>query len=181
LLGNGYNNHRQSSTNGKHSGRGIAMQDQASLISTVRQYRWPVFFALVALSAGSWLIWFWERGAIHIGTVSAPATDLQTLEALQDENNQLHAELQALKEQGGGGVSQVAGTASSNVEHVNVNTATAEELQQLPGIGPSKAAAIIEYRTGHGDFTTPHDITNVQGIGEKTYESLKDLVTTGAS
>lgn len=59
---------------------------------------------------------------------------------------------------------------------VNLNTASAEELQALPGIGPSKAATIVQYREDQGLFQTVEDIKNVSGIGEKSYESLKDAI-----
>ena len=53
---------------------------------------------------------------------------------------------------------------------VNVNTATAEELETLTGIGPSLAQAIIDYRAEHGDFTAAEDLLNVKGIGEAKLE-----------
>lgn len=61
---------------------------------------------------------------------------------------------------------------------ININTASASELTALPGIGPAKAERIVEYRKMHGDFKSPHDIVKVKGIGEKTYEKLKDYITT---
>ncbi len=60
---------------------------------------------------------------------------------------------------------------------VNINTAGAEELQTLPNIGEKKAQAIIDYRTENGAFTSPEDIKNVPGIGEKTFERLQALLT----
>ncbi|MFS0786253.1 helix-hairpin-helix domain-containing protein [Shouchella sp. 1P09AA] len=60
---------------------------------------------------------------------------------------------------------------------VNLNTASVEELQALPGIGPSKAATIVQYREENGLFQTVEDIKNVSGIGEKSYESLKDAIS----
>ncbi|MCP2035006.1 competence protein ComEA [Planomicrobium sp. HSC-17F08] len=60
---------------------------------------------------------------------------------------------------------------------VNLNTATDAELMTLPGIGPSKAAAIIAYRTDSGNFQKVEDLTNVTGIGDKTFEKLKDSIT----
>lgn len=61
---------------------------------------------------------------------------------------------------------------------VNINTATKAELESLPGIGPSLAERIIEYREKNGPFLTPEDIKNVSGIGEKRFEQLKDKITT---
>ncbi|WP_353048215.1 helix-hairpin-helix domain-containing protein [Planococcus sp. ISL-110] len=61
---------------------------------------------------------------------------------------------------------------------ININTATEAELMELPGIGPSKAAAILAYRDEAGSFKTPEELTEVTGIGDKTFEQLKDLITT---
>ena len=59
---------------------------------------------------------------------------------------------------------------------VNINTADPSELQTIPGIGPSKAQAIIEYREKNVYFTVPEDIMNVAGIGQKTYSSIMDKI-----
>ncbi|ANK63105.1 helix-hairpin-helix domain-containing protein [Loigolactobacillus backii] len=59
----------------------------------------------------------------------------------------------------------------------NLNTATAEELQQLTGIGQKKAELIINFRTEQGGFKQIEDLKKVSGIGEKTFESLKDSIT----
>lgn len=56
---------------------------------------------------------------------------------------------------------------------VNLNTASAEELTSLKGVGPSTAAKIIEYRSKH-KFNTIEDVMNVKGIGEKTFVKMKD-------
>jgi competence protein ComEA len=63
---------------------------------------------------------------------------------------------------------------------VNLNTADAETLQSLPGIGPSYAKRIVEYREKNGPFKRVEDLLNVQGIGEKTLERIRDRVTVGA-
>ena len=61
---------------------------------------------------------------------------------------------------------------------ISINKATIEELQTLPGIGESKAKAIIEYRLKEGEFKTIEDITKVSGIGEAAFEKIKDSITT---
>ena len=63
---------------------------------------------------------------------------------------------------------------------VDLNTATEEELVALPGIGPSKAKAIVEYRSEH-PFASVEDLMNVRGIGQHTFESLRDKVRVGAA
>ena len=62
---------------------------------------------------------------------------------------------------------------------VNVNTADASQLQSLPGIGPSKASAIISYRSANGPFKRVDDLVRVKGIGPKTLAKLRPLVTCG--
>jgi competence protein ComEA len=59
---------------------------------------------------------------------------------------------------------------------VNINTATAEQLDALPGIGPSKAQAIIDYRNEHGRFNSIEDIQNVKGIKEGEFSKIKDSI-----
>lgn len=61
---------------------------------------------------------------------------------------------------------------------VNINTATQSQLEELPGIGSSKAKAIIEYREKNGKFETIEDLQKVEGIGIKMYEAVKEYITT---
>ena len=63
---------------------------------------------------------------------------------------------------------------------VNINTATATELEMLPGIGPKTAEAIVEYREANGPFETIEDIMGVSGIGEGIFEKIKDGITVGS-
>lgn len=62
---------------------------------------------------------------------------------------------------------------------INVNTATAEELTMLPGIGKETAERIIEYRTKYGVFFSLDELSNVKGIGENTVIKLKPYATVG--
>lgn len=77
---------------------------------------------------------------------------------------------------GGNSFTDVA--SSSKGGKVNVNTATVKELDDaLPGIGPTLAQRIVDYREQHGPFRSPEDIKNVSGIGERRFEQIKDLIT----
>ena len=67
---------------------------------------------------------------------------------------------------------------SDTASLINLNTATAAELDTLPGIGPVISERIIEYRETNGSFDTPAQIMNVSGIGTETYLNIKDLITT---
>ena len=59
---------------------------------------------------------------------------------------------------------------------VDLNTASLEELITLSGVGKKKAAAIIEYRAKHGKFKSIDELTNVEGLGDKTLKKLKDYI-----
>ena len=69
-------------------------------------------------------------------------------------------------------------TSTTNPRYpININTATAEALDLLPGIGPVLAKAIIDYRTEYGPFSTPEDLLNVDGIGPKILAKILPYIT----
>jgi competence protein ComEA len=68
-------------------------------------------------------------------------------------------------------------TESTGGGKININTATASELDRLPGVGPAIAQRIIDYRTANGLFKTPEDIMKVKGIGPATFAKIKDLIS----
>jgi competence protein ComEA len=70
-------------------------------------------------------------------------------------------------------------TSHINVGRVNINSATVVELDALPGIGPTAAQAIIDYRLQNGPFPFTQDIQKVPGIGPATFEKIKDYITVG--
>ncbi|MGZ4717054.1 MAG: helix-hairpin-helix domain-containing protein [Acidimicrobiales bacterium] len=82
---------------------------------------------------------------------------------------------------GGGGAGGAAGSGSSGTGGgppalVDLNTATADELDALPGVGPATAAAIIDYRQRNGPFHTVDELAEVRGIGDAKLAQLRDLV-----
>ena len=75
--------------------------------------------------------------------------------------------------------SSVFGPSAALAAQVDINSASLAELEAIPGIGPAKAKAIIEYRATT-PFASPDDLQNVNGIGPKLYERIKDHVSVGA-
>jgi len=66
---------------------------------------------------------------------------------------------------------------SSSAVLVNINTANQADLEKLPGIGPSLAKRILEFRQKNGNFKTTADLVAVSGIGERKFEQLKNMIT----
>ncbi len=60
---------------------------------------------------------------------------------------------------------------------ININTADVKDIDKLPMIGPSKAKAIVDYRTSYGSFSQASDLLNVKGIGKSTLSKISDLIT----
>lgn len=78
-------------------------------------------------------------------------------------------------------VQQIAEPPSVSVgaECLDLNTATQEQLESLPGIGPELAGRILQYRQSCGGFVSAEQLMDVKGIGEKRYAALKELVSVG--
>ncbi len=70
--------------------------------------------------------------------------------------------------------------ASAPAALINLNTASAQQLDTLPGVGAKVAARIIEYRQKNGPFKKIEDLMNVRGIGEKNFLKIKDRLTVGS-
>lgn len=77
------------------------------------------------------------------------------------------------------GLALAAGSPAAGVmiEIVNLNQATAEELQALPGVGPALSERIILYRTEHGPFKSVDQLTEVKGVGQTKLAKFKDQLT----
>ena len=76
------------------------------------------------------------------------------------------------------GVAQAAAKAAPTGK-VNLNTATAEQLSTLPGVGAKLAARIVEYRQKSGGFKSAQELMNVQGVGEKNFARIQGHLTVG--
>jgi comEA protein len=75
------------------------------------------------------------------------------------------------------GASSSSASSSKVTGKININIATASQLDSLPGIGPVYAQRIVDYRVANGPFTSPEQVQNIKGIGPKTYEKFKDMIT----
>lgn len=83
------------------------------------------------------------------------------------------------QETGGFQISAYEPESASDVStKVNINTADADELDTLPGIGPVLAQRIVDWRTENGSFRTPEDLLQVEGIGQATLENLQNCIIT---
>ena len=147
----------------------------------------------VGIIAGSYIL-FWQ-----IQKQNAPQQTSDQNEVLRSEIEDLNGKIEALNKSLGesrsesetkvtttqvisSGTGKVAGASDSSggtevSGKVNLNTASASELDSLPGIGPAYAQRIIDYRDSNGGFSVIEDVQNVKGIGPKTFEKMKDLIT----
>lgn len=118
-------------------------------------------------------------------TKEADSTTVNHAQKLQDEmviyipkkGEDVSEQLQVIQNQTVISANSNSNSSSTSNGQVNINTANESELTMLSGIGPSKAQAIIAYREENGPFKTIDEIKNVSGIGEKTFEKLKDSIT----
>ncbi len=131
-----------------------------------------------------------SENALAMEKVSSSQTeDSQTtdpLSVVEDSSDASVANVASQQEEGlstpeSSGESSASKTESANhVSQVNgkinINQADTSLLETLPGIGPVKAQAIVDYRKTKGGFSSIADITNVSGIGEKTYEKIKEQI-----
>lgn len=137
----------------------------------VYKYRWWLGTVLVVIIlGGSAIIWQDKLKGEKVNREN------QEVAALQAQNDLLREQLSDSQKQVAGASAQDEKTQS---DKININIATAEELDTLPNIGPARAADIIAYREENGSFQSIEEIKNIKGIGDKSFEDLKDLITVG--
>lgn len=111
------------------------------------------------------------------GTTEDADLTLVNLAAVLHDGDQVHVPSQSAAEETTGDAAEVEALPTRpGGEVIYINSASAEELESLPGIGPSTAAAIIEYREANGAFSSLEDLDNVPGIGPSTLENLAPLL-----
>jgi competence protein ComEA len=122
-----------------------------------------------------------HRVAEALGAAGGPTADADldriNLAMRLNDEDQIH--VPSVGDGGSTGVGSVlpAGSSpSTSSGKLNVNTATVEELESLPGIGASRAAAIVEYRNTHGPFQRVEDLVEVSGIGDGILGSIRNLI-----
>ncbi len=108
------------------------------------------------------------------GLLEQANLDLVNLAARLENGQQIHVpHIQPTEARTG---EQMEANPAPYNERININAATAPELEQLPGIGPSLAQSIIEYRESHGPFQSIDDLINVPGIGPAKLSAMQDLI-----
>ena len=115
------------------------------------------------------------------GPTSNAALELVNLAKKVADEEQLHIPGQSDRGDSGAVANGIPSASAGNAGlggsgKLDINTATAEEFTSLPNIGPSRAAAIVDYREREGPFGSVDDLQNVGGIGEKITDSIRDLV-----
>lgn len=115
------------------------------------------------------------RDAILAAGGSLPNADLETINLAAPilDGQQIHI---GSFQEASSATPIATSSISSSSSKMNVNTADAPELEDLPGIGPSLAQQIIEYRQEHGPFISIEDLLKVSGIGPTKLEQIKDLI-----
>lgn len=113
-------------------------------------------------------------------TEDADAKSVNLAASLSDEEviyvANKYENVSVLDQSGTGQVSDKGGQAVSKDGKINLNTATSEQLQTIPGIGAKRAEDIIAYRESHGDFQSVDDLKNVSGIGDKTLDKIRESI-----
>jgi len=146
------------------------------MIGFIEKNRLYIGITLVLIILFGCGILLWQK---QIGSAWFSEKEIE-LANLRRENQELRNKLAELEKQNsntGEVKSAVSQEPEGEYAKINLNTADARTLETLPGIGPTRAQQIIDYRKRNGGFKTISEIKNIKGIGPKTFEKLKDMIT----
>jgi len=143
------------------------------LLNFTRQERLVIYFLIVSLGIGAILLLIQDRKLTEQLKPDRFYKEEQTFKKISQEiNNGELSQRDTLAQS-----SSLARAVSTEQERINLNTASLEELTELPGIGPAIAGRIKAFTDLHGSFKNIKDVTLVKGIGEKLYTRIQGLVT----
>lgn len=150
--------------------------------------RQNIFFGAVFIFSGSGLIYFLQESLTE--KTKTPKLELSTLENISEENLELKSKIIELerelyKIQSSNNIIGIKISKTSGVDQktlqtphlININLSNLVELEELPGIGPSKAQAIMDYRKRHGKFSSKEQLLEVGGIGPNIFSKIESLLT----
>lgn len=159
-----------------------AAEASSSVVPTV-----AVHVAGAVLRPGVYILKPGDRVADAIaeagGALGSAAPDAVNLARIVSDGERIYIPTQ--EEAASGPLADPAGSAagawdaSQTPGKIDINKATASELEELPGVGPATAEKIVKDREANGPFRAPEDLMRVPGIGPKKFEAMRDLVTTG--
>ncbi len=115
--------------------------------------------------------------ALAGGASAAASLDGVNLAAKVADGQQILVPAKGAAPPAGGSAAAPGSSASLPSAPININTATAEQLDALQGVGPATAQKIVDYRSANGPFKTIDDIKNVSGIGDAKFAAMKDSIT----
>lgn len=155
---------------------------------------YAALFLLVAIFAGSFVVMWQIREKNRPAHQASGSDELQNqVSELNKKIDELNQSIKDAKEQvqvetsvtvskttqqvAGASTQKDSGSGQTVSGLVNLNTATASQLDTLDGIGATYAQRIIDYREANGGFKSIDEIKNVKGIGDKTFEKIKDQIT----
>lgn len=135
---------------------------------------------LVAIVVGGVILGIQKKQTSKTGGTSGDVAKLESeIANLNKKIDDLNKSLEAIKSASVETTVASAADSSSQIPsgRININTASLSELDSLPGIGPTYAQRIIDYRNANGGFKSTEELKNVKGIGDKTFDKFKDSVT----
>jgi competence protein ComEA len=152
----------------------IVIEDAAANLPIVVEVRGQVDVpGVYELSPGARL-----QDAITAAGGLSKEADLSTVNLARRLRDGELVVIPALLSAGSTPIIPAAGTGDATGAKININTATAEELESLPAVGEVIAARIVAYREQNGPFRSVDDLIHVQGISDRTIDEFRDLVTT---